>query len=289
MKAGHYQDIFRALGYELEQVAARQIVVDEVDGSYVLMYHSHRDDCTTIRKHRTTMSRVEGEEMLRQARARRRAEQRGWLRRPSDLSSDRVQVMHLTQADPCLERSSTVLYEYTLPSLRDSTVETLQAGGTLTGETYRVHRSSNASAASLEDRLLKPFEAARLLSTLYARCLDPVRFSGVGQEAVGKSEVVVAFTRSLSTDKGLAAVELVAQNIDGLRSLDAYEAGLGTNAVRWMQYLAAEALDGLEASTADPAGALPEQGPLHRALRTIARSVTAADRFAAMRRITGIR
>jgi hypothetical protein len=80
----------------------------------------------------------------------------------------------------------------------------------------------------------------------------------------------------------LPSVELVARNMDGLRSLDSYQPGLGTNTVRWMQYLSAEALDVL------PSGPSPEilreQTRLCEALGTIRASVTAVDRFAAMRR-----
>jgi hypothetical protein len=80
----------------------------------------------------------------------------------------------------------------------------------------------------------------------------------------------------------LDAVETVAQYIDSLRSLDTYQAGLGTNTVRWMHYLAAEALGAIGSS---PSGILPEQVRLHAALTTITSSITGVDRFAAMRRV----
>jgi hypothetical protein len=77
-KDGAYEDIMRAIGYHLEQVSARDIVLDEVDGSYAITYHFLRRVEMTRRKHRMMITPDDTEEVLRQARARWPA-QRAWL------------------------------------------------------------------------------------------------------------------------------------------------------------------------------------------------------------------
>jgi hypothetical protein len=174
-----------------------------------------------------------------------------------------------------------VLYEYTMPSLTETTAAILRGERTAVSDTYTPPRAAHRAPSLLEERLLKPFESAGLISSVYTRCIDPLRFPEASRATVGKEEAIAGFARSLTTSKVLTAVELVARNIDVLRELDHYQAGLGTNTVRWMQHLAAEALDTI---TTGPSSILPEQGRLYEALSAIRQSVTAAERFAAMRR-----
>jgi hypothetical protein len=179
-----------------------------------------------------------------------------------------------------------VLYEYTLPGLKDKTEEVLRTARDESSEVYKAGRYTTTGQGSLSERLLRPFEAAKLISTIYSRCLDPVRFPVNDREPVRKDQVVAVFARCLTTRNVLDAVELVARHIDGLRALDTYQAGLGTTTVRWMQHLAAEALT---VTGSGASGILPDGARLHHALTTIQGSLNGADRLAAMRRSGGIR
>lgn len=283
---GRYQDLLRAIGYELEHADARHVVLDEVDGTFTLTYHYSSSARAVMHKHRATITPAEAEELFRRARARRRASvQRGWLRR-SSTSQNEVRLVRLTSADAGLERSPNVLYEYTLPALKDKTARILRTTRDETSEIYKAGRFATQGSASLGDRLLKPFEAAQLVSTIYSRCLDPVRFPVSDRDPVRKDQIIAVFVRCLTSRNVLGAVELVAQTVDGLRALDTYQAGLGTTTVRWMQYLASEAL---EATGSGASGILPDGVRLHRALSGIQASINGADRLAAMRRSQGIR
>jgi hypothetical protein len=286
-RPGRYQDLLRAIGYELEHADARHVVLDEVDGTFTLTYHYGASTRAVLHKHRTTITPAEAEELFRRARARRRAPaHRGWLRRATSNSQSEVRLVRLANAEAGLERSPNVLYEYTLPTLKDRTAEVLRTTRDESSEVYKAGRFATRGPASLADRLLKPFEAAQLISTIYSRCLDPVRFPVNDREPVRKDQVVAVFARCLTSRNVLGALELVARNIDGLRSLDTYQPGLGTTTVRWMQHLAAEAQEGVGSGAS---GILPEGVRLHQALSAIQGSVNGADRLAAMRRSQGIR
>ena len=94
-RAGGYEDILRAIGYHLEQVSARQVALDEVDGGYAVTYHYNAAGDMTIQKHRTTITASDAEEVLRQARGRRRPGQRVRFSPPGetehgDLDASRV-------------------------------------------------------------------------------------------------------------------------------------------------------------------------------------------------------
>lgn len=73
----HYEDILRAMGYELELLSAHAIIVDEVDRSFTLTYHYVPPHDTATRKHRTTIRPNDAELILRDARLRRRLQQPG--------------------------------------------------------------------------------------------------------------------------------------------------------------------------------------------------------------------
>ena len=194
--------------------------------------------------------------------------------------------MRLKTADAGLQRSDTVLYEYTLPALKDKTEEILKTTRDETSEVYKAGRFATNTSASLEDKLLKPFEAAQLISTIYSRCLDPVRFPVNDRDPIRKDQIIAVFARCLTSRNVLGAVELVARTIDGIRALDSYQAGLGTTTVRWMQHLAAEALQATGSSTS---GILPDGVRLYQSLSVMQASINGADRLAAMRGSQGIR
>jgi hypothetical protein len=91
--AGRYQDVMRAIGYHLEQVSARDIVLDEVDGSYAVTYHYIPTDDMTRRKHRTIITPSDADELLCCARA-RRGTHAGWR---SDAGESRSAHVHVVR------------------------------------------------------------------------------------------------------------------------------------------------------------------------------------------------
>jgi hypothetical protein len=67
-----YEDVFRALGYELEQARANSILLVEVDGSFLLTYiHLDAARGFIFRKHHTVVDAAEQVTLLRAAVARR--------------------------------------------------------------------------------------------------------------------------------------------------------------------------------------------------------------------------
>jgi hypothetical protein len=273
--AGEYQDILRALGYELEHACACQLNLEELDGTIVLSYYAP-DSGLVLRKYRMIVTSHETERILRRARARRHLPA-GWLQQSADGACDPLQLVAVTGADPAFHASPSTVLEYTIPSLTAGAAAAMLASGNQGRNVrYRARSVLDNPRASNHERFVKPLEAARLIAAVYARCLDPVRFPGAASVAATKLHVIGAFTRSLMTQKLLEAVELVADRLEDLRALDSHQPGLGTNTVRWMQHLAGEVL------TADPSG-LHQRARLMAALATIRGSETVSDRFAAVR------
>jgi hypothetical protein len=177
--------------------------------------------------------------------------------------------------------------EYTIPRLREEAQRDLDRG--LSSQqaayhvTYKAYRTPNISAPSTGTACLKAFEAAQLVSAVYAKILDPLRVPNPDTHRPDKAELCERFARTMSTQKLLAALELVAANIDAIRHIDRYQPGTGTNAVRWMQYLATELLaTKFVREAARYAG--NDRSRLRRALHTIGGSVSALDRFSALGR-----
>jgi hypothetical protein len=255
------------------------MTLEELDGAYVLAYYSPDSaGGIVVRKHRIVLTPTEIEQVLRRARARRRSPPPGWLLQCSSVASDPVRLVRVTDADPVFRPTPAVAFEYTTPSLtaRSAAAIVQSDNGRVSG-IYRAHRVPGKAHLSAEERLLKPFDAAILIAVVYARCLDPIRFPGASHDKMGKGQVIGAFAHSLTTRKVLAAVKLVAQHMEDLRSLDIHQARLGTNTARWMQYLAIEVL------SLNPSGLEYEQAGLFAVLSTIRESETIADRFAAIR------
>lgn len=274
---GCYQDILRALGHELEHADARQMSLEELGGTYTLTYYApNREGEPAIRKHQNTIGPAETQQILRRARARRRLPP-GWLLESSAAAADPVRLMRVMAAEPVFLSQPGVLLEYTIPALtaRNTAALAQRENAHMSG-IYRAHRGMGPSQTP-QASLLEVFEAATLVTTVYVRCLDPIRFPDAGRAAMGKEEILASVARSLSARKLLAAIELTARHVEDLRSLDDVQPGVGTGAVRWMQYLAAELVSN------GPPGLRHEQPRLFAALSAIRASETAADRFAALR------
>lgn len=77
-----HQDFFRALGYELDSVGARRVVIDELSDGLLLWYEQVGDDGRFAVTRRLSLGRAEIEEILNDAVRRRRVPVDG---KPSDL------------------------------------------------------------------------------------------------------------------------------------------------------------------------------------------------------------
>jgi hypothetical protein len=200
-----------------------------------------------------------------------------------DASSPQVaplRIVRLTHVDPLLPSHPNLLFDFTLPDLTERTRAILR--GQLRRDTgpYRGYRFGGTQTRSLEEEFLPPFEAARLVGVVYARCLDPVHIRAVGRTGPSRDDVLHVFARMLATPKVIMAVELVAQRLDTVRWLDRFQPDLGTTTIRWMQYLAGLALEALRSITMP----YPEYRRLRDALCGIVTSVTAVDRYTALAR-----
>jgi hypothetical protein len=197
------------------------------------------------------------------------------------MKSEGLRLTPLESVEPLLRSCADVVYEYTIPLLREHTLEVL---GERPGAVPLIYKRANANRAtqSLEERYLPAYEAAKLVGSVYSRCIEPLRFSRNGVSMVTRGEIFEGFARALLTARVLTAVELVAENIYTLRELDAYQADLGANIVRWMEYLAFEALESDLLQGEGGQGSDSER--LRSALRVIRDATSVLDRYRALMR-----
>ncbi|HEX6510465.1 MAG TPA: hypothetical protein VF221_22785 [Chloroflexota bacterium] len=191
-----------------------------------------------------------------------------------------ARVVRLSHVEPMLPSTPNILFDFTIPNLSERTLAVLHGERRLTNGPYTGYRFPSRRTQSLAEQHLQPFESGRLIAAVYSRCLEPLRFPSSDQSGPSKERIVDAFVRMLATDRVLTAVETVARRIDAIRALDAYQPGIGTTTVRWIQYLAAEAVQSQMMQSGRMAYA--EQRRLREALCSIAHSVNALDRFTAL-------
>jgi hypothetical protein len=202
----------------------------------------------------------------------------------SDRPPDRLCIVHLIQITPGLRPAPNIVYDFTIPELTDRTLATLHGQHHRMDGPYRGHRSTGQGQVGQRDpsQYLQPFEAAQLVSSIYSRCLDPLRFESAGAAKLTKVDVFESFARKLFGDRVASAVESIASGLDNIRALDLYQPGIGSATARWMQHLAGEVLE------TDPMRrqlhAPIHQRNLRAALVTIRESVTIVDRYAALSR-----
>ena len=206
----------------------------------------------------------------------------GARRLDSDNQLAAPSLRRLTRVPPLLPPLSSVVYEYIMSELTSRTRAALRDASSRGDGIYhasKTHRNG-ASHHSTEKQVVRVYEAAQLVSAVYSRSLDPLRFRTSAERPSGKEQVFERFAHALRTDKLRTAVELVAADLDLLWKLDAHQAGAGANTVRWMQYLAGEVLETrLLEGESTPQGLSPA---LHAALSAISESVTVPDRFTAL-------
>jgi hypothetical protein len=197
------------------------------------------------------------------------------------MQPEGLRLMPLESVEPLLPSCADVVYEYTIPLLREHTLDLL---GESASAVPRVYKAANANRRlqSLEERYLPGYEAAKLVASVYSRCIEPLRFSRNERSIITREEIFEGFARALLTTRVLPAVELVAENIYTLRELDSYQPEIGANTVRWMEYLAFEALESDLLQV--------EGGPdsdierLRSALREIRDATSVLDRYRALMR-----
>jgi hypothetical protein len=191
-------------------------------------------------------------------------------------------IVHLIRIVPGLSRAPDIVYDFTIPELTDRTRATLQGQQYAMGGLYRSPRLTAEGQVGRRDASehVQPFEAAQLVSSIYSRCLDPLRFESAGAVKLTKADVLESFARKLFSDRVAGAVESVASGLGNIRTLDLYQPGIGSSTARWLQHLAGEALE------TDPmrlhVHAPPHQRKLRAALVTIRESITVVDRYAAL-------
>lgn len=195
-----------------------------------------------------------------------------------------LRLTRLTRVDPLLPAHPYVLYEYTIPHLTNRAVNALRRRNGESPPVYTGYRGAAGTNESLETQYTEPLEAARLISGIYAHFLEPLRFTGANGNKPERAEIFYGFVRTLIGSRVLPSVELVAANMELLRTLDQFQEGLGTNVVRWMQYLAFEALATNFAQRVFTTGQELER--LHAALYVIRDSATILDRYQALGRIS---
>ena len=194
----------------------------------------------------------------------------------------RLQLISLLYVEPLLRPYSEVVYEYTVPLLGQRTLDALRAASTATPRVYKRPKKTSGAVLTPEERYLPPYEAARLISSVYARCLEALRFAGASPSTPDRDEIFDSFVRALLSERVLPAVEMVAENIYTLRELDNYGPEIGTNVVRWMEYLAFEALESNLLRSADEGDGGVRR--LQSALRTIRDATYVLDRYRALLR-----
>lgn len=202
--------------------------------------------------------------------------------RAFEMPVDDLRLVRLTHVDPLLPAHPYILYEFTIPQLTNRTVEVLRRGSGANKPIYTGHTRASGENESLEDLYKELTAAARLISGVYSHFLDPLRFAGTQLQSTERDEIFNSFARALAGSRVLPSVEIVAANLPTLRSLDRYQDGLGTDAARWMQYLAFEALETNVTRRGFTTGR--ELDRLRTALRLIKDSPTILDRYKALGR-----
>jgi hypothetical protein len=196
----------------------------------------------------------------------------------------RLCIVHLIQITPGLRPAPNIVYDFTIPELTDRTLATLHGQQHRIEGPYRGYRFTGQGHAGQRDpsQYLRPFGAAQLVSSIYSRCLDPLRFESAGAAKLTRVDVFESFARKLFGDRVAGAMELISSGLDNIRVLDLYQPGIGSATARWLQHLAGEAL---ETDSMRPQLYAPiQQRNLRAALVTIRESVTVVDRYAALSR-----
>jgi hypothetical protein len=190
-----------------------------------------------------------------------------------------LRLQRLTCVEPLLPALPLIIYEYTIPDLTVRTRAAMRRrlnGGSV----YRGYRAGLSLGAS-EEHYVRVLESAQLISGVYSHFLDPLRFGQNGRK-IDKAAIFTSFARTLIGPRFLPSVELVAANLFALRALDDYQAGVGTNAARWMQYLAYETARTNLVRYGFTAG--QELDRLRSALTALRDSATTLERFRALAR-----
>ncbi|HEX6509679.1 MAG TPA: hypothetical protein VF221_18775, partial [Chloroflexota bacterium] len=199
-----------------------------------------------------------------------------------DADPGRLQLKCLTHIEPLLPALPQVVYEYTIPDLTTRTRNTMRARLGRDAPAYGGNRRAQQNGAGDDERYVQLFESARLISGVYSHFLDPLRFSGEAANGLDKHAIFNSFVRTLIGPRFLPAVVSVAANIATIRRLDTYQPGVGTNAARWMQYLAYEAVHTNIARYGFMSGR--DLDRLRVALYALRDSATTLDRFKALAR-----
>lgn len=199
-----------------------------------------------------------------------------------EMQPNGLRLLRLVQVEPLLPVLPDVLYEFTIPQLTNRALTALRRRSVGRMPVYAGNTGSGGESRSLEEQYLELLEAARLISGMYSHCLEPLRFAGTNGSRPDRDDIFNGFVRTLVGSRVLASVELVAAKIQVLRSLDDYQAGIGSNTARWMQYLASEALQ----TTVVQRGFTTNRDVkrLGKALHVIRESTTILDRFKALGR-----
>lgn len=196
--------------------------------------------------------------------------------------SEHLQLVPLAHVAPLLPSFPDVLYEYTIPLLGNKTLAAFRATASTPLRAYRATKEPARTVQSIEERYLPPYEAARFVSSIYSRFLEPVRFAEASWKAPSRNTIFDGFARALLNPRVLPAVEMIAENVCAIRELDTYGADIGSNVVRWMEYLASEALesDFLQVESEHDS----DRERLRSALRVIRDATSVLDRYRAMMR-----
>lgn len=202
--------------------------------------------------------------------------------RTYEIDPDDRRLVRLTDVEPLLMPRPFELYDYTIPDLTKRTVQSLSKSSGTANPMYTGRNGVSGEQRSVDERYLEPFKAAQRISGLYSHFLDPLRFSGNIGTVPERADIFQGFARTVISPRILPLVELVAEQIGELRDLDAYQIGIGTNAARWMQYLAYEAWGSNLVQRGFTLGGELER--LRAALRVIRDSATVLDRYHALAR-----
>jgi hypothetical protein len=193
---------------------------------------------------------------------------------PLELEYVPLLLRRLAHVAPLLLPSSATLFEHTIPDLNSRAMSALHKHVSNDGQVYSASRSTNHST---EAWYLEALVAAQLVSRLYSHFLDPLRFAGNEESKPDREAVFAGFARTLGGVRVLPSVEMLTVHLPALRELDDYQSGIGTNAARWMQYLAYEVLTTTPAQRGYTTGR--EADRLEVALQDIRGSATILDRF----------
>jgi hypothetical protein len=193
----------------------------------------------------------------------------------------RLSIARLTHVDPLLQPRCDAVYDYTIPEPGRRAKRQLEEQDKRVSDPYPGPTTGNLSRARSAGSCLEALDAARLVSSIYSHLLDPLRGTNHGNQPT-RDEIFERFARLLTGDKLLAAVETIAADPAVLRAVDENGPAIGTNAARWMQYLAHETLRTRVIHHGFTIGRGIER--LHAALRTIEASATILDRYRALAR-----